>query len=223
MAVEARSFRNPTRCGVSRARRRRRRRRWRASNGALVFLLLLPLVPVEHVTRSRQVLAFAIGVCALLPGRGAAPGPCWPIRLVQLQLSVLYGVNALAKCTPEYLSGGVLTGFSRMLPHFHPDLSDGLLELPPFALPVGLAAPLSVAVEAGLALGIWIPRLRIPTALLGIGFHGMLRHVLTIGWLDWACVTLYASFLLPFTPARGAGAGNGGRAEPPSGAGCVGR
>ena len=89
---------------------------WKArATGAVAFLALLPLIPVESVTKSRQLIAFAIGACALLPGRGAPAGPIWPIRLVQLQLSVLYAVNALAKLTPEYMSGEVLTGISSII------------------------------------------------------------------------------------------------------------
>ena len=132
------------------------------------------------------------------------------------QVDVMGGKNR----TPEFLSGEVLVGLSRNLPNFLVDLSDGGLRLPALSLPLGLElGPLripvwlcacgTVAVEAALATGFWIPRLRIATAALGVAFHASLRHVLVIGWLDWICVFLYLAFLLPFE--RDPGRPPGGR------------
>lgn len=176
--------------------------------GLLLAVLLLPGA-FERAYPSRQVLLFSLVAFGLLRSdprdlwrsreqRSASVGPMWPVRLVQLQLSVLYAVNALGKLSPEYLSGEVLVSLSRLLPNFHADLSDGSLHLGPLALPAWLCAAGTVAVEGALAVGFWIPRLRRPTAALGLAFHGSLRWVISIGWLDWTCLFLYASFLLPF-------------------------
>jgi hypothetical protein len=125
-------------------------------------------------------------------------GPIWPIRLIQLQLSALYAVNALAKTTPAYLSGDVLVGMSLMLPNMRLDLSDRFQEIGPLALPVWLLASASTVAEWMLALGFWFPRLQVGVALLGVAFHLSARFVITIFALDLASVFLYLAFLLPF-------------------------
>jgi hypothetical protein len=178
---------------------------------ALLVLVLLPLAfPVGH-RQSRQILLFVLAAFAFVPSdaawtpfrrppRRAAPGhagPIWPVRLIQLQLSVLYGVNALAKATPAWWSGDVLLGMSLALDHFLLDLSSGSVALGPIAVPVSILAPASMLTEAFLAVAFWIPRLRWPAAVVGVGFHTTLRFVLRIHMLGWATMLLYAGFLLP--------------------------
>jgi hypothetical protein len=119
------------------------------------------------------------------------------LRLIQIQLSVVYGINALAKTTPAYMSGQVLLGMSHMLPTFLVDLSDGYVRLGPLSLPVALAATASVVIEYVLAIGLWFPRLRWITALSGILFHLSLQWIIRIHLLDWTCMFLYLAFLLP--------------------------
>ena len=66
--------------------------------------LLFPLLFLTAFRQSRQALLSVLVVFSLL----GSHGPMWPVRLMQLQLSVIYGVNAIAKTTPEYFSGEVL-------------------------------------------------------------------------------------------------------------------
>ena len=132
----------------------------------------------------------------------------WPIRLVQVQLSLTYLVNAVAKTTPAYLSGDVLVALSQTQPGFLVDLADGVPLVGPFVVPAWLASAGTVAIEYALALLWWFPRMRIPAALLGVAFHLGLETVIEVGWLDWACVFLYLAFLLPFEEVRPTGAGN---------------
>ena len=73
-------------------------------------------------------------------GAPGGPGPLWPIRLVQIVLTVLYGVNALAKSTPAYLHGDVILGQSLMLPNYRVDLSGGVLGVGPLAIPLWATA-----------------------------------------------------------------------------------
>jgi hypothetical protein len=153
---------------------------------------------------------------------GAAPdaGPIWPVRLVQLQLSVLYGVNALAKSTPEFLSGDVLMAQSFTLANFRADFTDGALTVGPLEVPVWAAGTAAALTEAALAIGFWIPRLRVPTALLGAAFHGALTSIVQIGFLDWVSLFLYSAFLLPFTTSVPAASGLRPPVPPPSRAGA---
>lgn len=188
---------------------------WPRLLGLSLVGLLLPLEFLVGVEQSRQILLFALLAFSLLRSdarsslwwradgfRPVSAGPMWPIRLIQLQLSVTYGVNALAKTTPEFLSGQVLIEMSQLLPNFLVDLSDGYLHVGQIALPVWLAACSAVATEYASAVGFWFRRLRILTALVGVLFHLILKLIVTIGWLDWACMFLYLAFLLPFDRTR---------------------
>jgi hypothetical protein len=165
--------------------------------GLVLAAMLLPLVSVPGRQKSRQVMLFVLTALSVGTPRAPATGPMWPIRLIQLQLTALYGVNAIAKSTPAFLGGDVLVGMAEMLPNFVVDLSDRILRLGPLAIPVALAAPLGVAVEYVLAVAFWFPRLRWPAAALGCAFHASLSRVVRIGVLDVASIFLYLAFLLP--------------------------
>jgi hypothetical protein len=180
--------------------------------GLLLAILLFPLSSEAGVHVSRQVLLFALLAFSMTRsgerlglGRRAAgspsAGPVWPIRLMQLQLSVVYGMNALAKSTPQFLSGDALMALS-LLPNFRVNLSDGYLHLHlldhMLDVPAWLAALVVVLTEYTPAVGVWIPRLRLAVALLGAAFHVGLTWVVQIGMLHVACLFLYVSFLLPF-------------------------
>lgn len=186
--------------------------------GLLLCVLLFPLVFIEGFRQSRQIILFSLFAFSLIPSAAQynivelikrrkntniQSAPIWPIRLIQLQLSILYGVNALAKTTPGYLSGEVLQGMSIMLYNFKLDLSGGSLGLAGIPISVTLLATSSVVVEYILAIGFWFRRLRVWTAVLGVGFHILLMKVIVIGMLDWASMLLYPVFLLPLAKQDG--------------------
>ena len=188
---------------------------WRPRLASVILLvLLIPLVFRDWRMQGRLVLFLGLLAFAFLrsdarlslralthsvPAEG--PGPLWPIRLIQVVLTVLYGVNALAKSTPEYFHGDVMLGQSLMLPNYRVDLSGGVLQMGPLAVPLWVVATATVFTEYTLALGFWFRRLRVPVACLGIGFHTTLSFVIQIGFLDIVSVFLYSAFLLPFDRA----------------------
>lgn len=184
------------------------------ASGALLAVLLLPLCFLSEGVQSRHVaLAALAAFCFVRSDARLAPlargprrddaGPIWPIRLIQIQLCLLYGVNAIAKVHPAYLSGEVLTGFSITRSNFRVELADGFLHLGALALPTWLLALATIATEAWLAVGWWLPRMRWPTAALGLGFHAVLRLVVAIHMLGVATQFLYLAFLLPFERRAG--------------------
>jgi hypothetical protein len=192
------------------------------ATGWLLVVLLLPWF-LTYGRLSQQILLFTLLAFSFIRSdaqlslyRGfhrnqpASAGPMWPIRLIQLQLSVTYGANALAKTTPEYLSGDVLEGMSRMLPNFLVDLSDGYLHAGPLIIPVALAAVASAVTEYYLAIGFWFRRLLVITAVVGVSFHLILKMIVKIGMFDWACMFLYLAFLLPFDRPAARGLTEGG-------------
>ena len=131
---------------------------------------------------------------------GPAPpaGPMWPIRLMQIQVSLIYAVNALAKSSPAYLSGDVLMAMSLVLPNFLIDASDGWVRVWGMTMPVWLAAPASTVTEWALAVGLWFRRWRWAVAVLGVLFHMVLKSIVQIGGLDYLSMILYSLFFIPF-------------------------
>jgi hypothetical protein len=179
--------------------------------GSTLALVLFPLAFVPGATRSRQVILTALVAFCFLRSdvvrwprlrqeRQAVPssaGPAWPIRLVQLQLTLLYGVNAIAKASPAYLSGDVLTGMALALPNFKAEVRFGAIDLGVIAVPVMVAGIAGALTEGALAIGFWLGRWKWLAALLGIAFHLYLRFIIDIYKLDVATVFLYLAFLLP--------------------------
>ena len=107
--------------------------------------LLLPFVALRsNVRYSLPAL--------LLDKTGMSPGPVWPQRLMQLMVTLIYGVNALAKSSLDYLSGDVLTALSTR-PNWVADMTDGYLRLWVLVLPVWPAAPVSALSEWILGFG----------------------------------------------------------------------
>jgi hypothetical protein len=188
---------------------------WSRPAGFFAALLLAPYVPIRGLMIGRDLLWFAITALSLLhsdrrwamrgligfPQRNDA-GPTWPVRLIQIQLSALYLVNAIAKSTPGYLSGEALAAMSTRLPNFQLQIADGLFTLAGISIPVAMAASAAVVIEYSLALGFWFSRLRWATAVLGAVFHATLTRVVTIGALDIVSLSLYAAFLLPVSSNR---------------------
>jgi hypothetical protein len=194
--------------------------------GLLLLPVLAPLALHLHSIAGRYiVLCLLLGfvwlrsdsrlsVAALWrPGPPPPAGPMWPIRLMQIQVSLIYAVNAFAKSSPAYLSGDVLMALSMTLPNFLIDASDGYVRVWGLTVPVWLAAPASTAAEWILALGLWFPRWRLAVAIFGVLFHILLKSIVQIGGLDHLSMLLYSLFFIPFerpeaeAPASGPSAG----------------
>lgn len=84
-----------------------------------------------------------------------------------------------------------------MRPNFHIHLTEGYLHMGPLAIPVALAAVCSVVIEYFLAIGFWVPQIRILVAAVGVGFHLLLMWMMDIFMLDIVSMFLYLAFLLP--------------------------
>jgi hypothetical protein len=94
--------------------------------------------------------------------------PVWPVTLLKWQLSIVYGFAVISKINVVYLSGAVLAA----------NLVHGPLGRFPqwVGSPrwMGAAALVSILVETALATGLWMPRWRRPTIVLGAAFHLLL-------------------------------------------------
>lgn len=88
----------------------------------------------------------------------------WPVLLLMVQLSVVYGFSGITKINPGFLSGGVLAG----------SLQGGLIPFPDSLITprfLSLLAGIVIIVECALALLTWHTRLRPWILLLGVGLH----------------------------------------------------
>lgn len=96
----------------------------------------------------------------------------WPILLLKIQITIVYVFSALAKITPQYLAGEILTR----------SLKQGWLAVPEVT---SVLAVISIAAELFIACGLWSRRLRCFAIVAGIGFH-----VLIIATLDSSRLSL---------------------------------
>ena len=88
----------------------------------------------------------------------------WPVIMMMLQASVVYGFAAITKLNEEFLSGRALAGV----------LHGGLIQFPEGLRTPQFLMPLAVAtvfVELFLAIFLWTPGLRPAAFVLGLGFH----------------------------------------------------
>lgn len=96
-----------------------------------------------------------------------------PVFLLKVQLSVVYAFAALCKINALYMTGAVLSVVLRW---------DGPLALPAALKDrwiLAIMAFASVAIEAFLAVGLWVPRWRKAAVLLGVLLHlGMIATVI---------------------------------------------
>lgn len=117
----------------------------------------------------------------------------WALRLVQLQISGLYLFSVWAKVRGHTWNEGTAVGTALQLE-----------DLQRFALPDAVTTSLLVSslltysalvVEASLAVGLWLPRLRYWVMAAGAGLHLGIEASLLIGWFSLAVVAAYVVFV----------------------------
>lgn len=122
---------------------------------------------------------------AVRPRVRAGSVPFWPLALMLSQVSVCYLFGALSKVNPVFLSGGVLE--HAMWLHV-PDALMGGLPL------------LTVLAELFIAVGLWVPRLRVVAVLVGAGLHlsivATMTEAMPLAAFAVVCLSLYPLFLL---------------------------
>jgi len=135
-------------------------------NHPYFFLLLLAAIALQPAAPALMGRSWSEWAAQRVPW-------CWP-RLIQLQLSLCYLFAALHKLHPGYLSGEVLADLRPGTPAF--------------------AAWCVVALELGLAVTLWIPRLRLRAVVIGVLFHLLLALLLGVHTFSLAIIAIYALF-----------------------------
>lgn len=175
----------------------------------ILFLILFPHDFLSEGRKSKQVLLTVLLCFSFIKSLPIKylfncdilkehTGPIWPVRLIQFQLTMVYGINAIAKTTYYYLSGEALSNMTVVMEQFQIDLSDGNLYLNTLVIPAYVLGVTSVLIEYWLSIGFWWRKTKWLTAVIGVLFHISLTFTLSIFMLDYVSVFLYLSFLLPF-------------------------
>ncbi|MDQ6727364.1 MAG: HTTM domain-containing protein [Actinomycetota bacterium] len=153
------------------------------------YLLLVPGGAALSLDRWRQVRKTG-GDFWASPARAV-----WPLRLMQIQLSVAYLAAVWAKVggitwrQGTAVSFALQTNFIRRLP-----------------LPAGLVHSLllsniltygTLATELSLGLLVWNRRLRPRVLLVGVAFHLALDYAFRVGFFSYAMFVLYLAFVPP--------------------------
>lgn len=143
-------------------------------------LLIMLLLAYLAFARSGQRWSIPSRCAAAFPGV-----PFWPQLLMMTQVSVLYCFTALSKVNPRFLSGEPLQGWM-------------WVELPLWVFPSIAVA--TVATELFLAVALWIPRLRVVGAVVGLGLHagivaGLADQTLVLIAFAGATLSTYWLFL----------------------------
>jgi predicted DCC family thiol-disulfide oxidoreductase YuxK len=123
--------------------------------------------------------------------RTPAAIPAWPILLLCVQVSIVYGFAALAKLNIDYVAGSVVASYLRR---------DGPLAVPDAwrALePMMMLSVLGIFSEAFLAVALWSRRWRPAAFVLGLGLHiGITGWLVSTNSLFVFSILMFALFFL---------------------------
>ena len=131
-----------------------------------------------------------------LNSRETVPG--WPALLLMIQVSIVYGFSALAKLTPQFLSGDVLSQTLKR---------QGLFAFPQAWRSPGFLSALAVSailLELFIAAGLWNKRLRWFAVIAGVTLHAFILTTLDSSRLSLGVFALemFALYPLFFRPLQ---------------------
>lgn len=136
-------------------------------------------------------------------------GPQWALRLMALQVSLIYFWSGFDKCNPAFLSGERMEHYAMYL-YLGSDYPKSALFHPAM---VGLAWS-TVFLEFALAFGLWWKRAQRVLVPFGMFFHAMLYVLLPVGTYSLNMWLLYLAFLDPDDVHRFIDRISGSRARP---------
>ena len=139
-----------------------------------------------------------LGASWSLGPRAKPPGQAylWQLRLLQIQLCFLYVSSVLSKLLGEAWRDGTAMYYAFHLDDFagRADWLTGILEI---VWILKLATWLTLAIEMLLVVGVWAPRMRLPTIVIGILFHLAIELALNLFLFQWLMILLISTHLRP--------------------------
>jgi hypothetical protein len=176
----------------------------RLTSVLVAFLLVVVQRRDVYVLNSGDLLLRELALyLALMPAgecwsldarrRGTRQRAPWGLRLLQVQVSLLYLFSVVAKLHGTSWQDGSAVGQAVQLE----DLQRFVLPFP-VATSVTASALLTygtLVVEAFLVVGLWLPRTRWLAMAAGIAIHLGIEATLLIGWFSFAVIACYLAFV----------------------------
>ncbi|MBV9350903.1 MAG: HTTM domain-containing protein [Mycobacterium sp.] len=126
--------------------------------------------------------------------------PCWPVRLMQVQLSLIYFASVQAKLNGNAWPQGTAVSYALRLQDMV------LLPVPHWlsnsALLMNAATWATIALELSIAILVWNRRLRPWVLAAGVVMHTMIMITIAVGFFTLAVFVLYLAFVPPETVER---------------------
>jgi hypothetical protein len=169
------------------------------------FLLIVIQRRDVYVLNSGDLLLRELAIyVALMPAgeiwsldarrRGSSsPRAPWGLRLLQVQVSLIYLFSVAAKLHGDTWQDGTAVGRAVQLG-----------DLQRFLVPHSIATDIAVSslltygtliVEGALVFGLWLPRFRWLVMAAGVSIHLGIEATLLIGWFSFAIISTYLAFV----------------------------
>jgi hypothetical protein len=171
----------------------------------VAFLLIVLQRRDVYVLNSGDLLLRELAIyVALMPAgevwsldalrRGvSSPRAPWSLRLLQVQVSLIYLFSVAAKLHGDTWQDGTAVGRAVQLG-----------DLQRFLIPQSVATNIAVSslltygtllVEGALVFGLWLPRFRWLVMAAGVSIHLGIEATLLIGWFSFAIISTYLAFI----------------------------
>lgn len=123
----------------------------------------------------------------------SSPRAPWGLRLLQVQVSIVYFFSVVAKLHGDSWQDGTAVGRAVQL-----------ADLQRFLIPEAVATSITasalmtygtILVEGALVFGLWLPRFRWWAMAAGVSIHLGIEATLLIGWFSLAIIVCYLAFV----------------------------
>jgi len=121
----------------------------------------------------------------------------WPLRLIQVQVSLLYFFAVWAKLRGETWNDGTAVSYAFRIEDLERFPVPGFVT--DSLLLVNLLTYGTLAVELALAILVWNGKLRPWVLLLGVALHLGIDYAVRVGFFSFAALAAYVAFLPPET------------------------
>jgi Vitamin K-dependent gamma-carboxylase len=119
----------------------------------------------------------------------------WALRLMQMQLSLIYVAAVADKLGGTTWRHGTALAYALQLDDLHRFPLPGAFSTQPVL--VGLLTFGTLAVESAMAVCVWIPRVRLPVMIAGIALHVGIAYAMRVGFFSAMMLTFYLAFVPP--------------------------
>lgn len=131
-------------------------------------------------------------VDALFRRAPAPERPIYPLRMLQIFVSTLYGSTTLGKLNEGWFDGRMME-----LLYENGHMKGALYEWVYTHVGPRLLGHFTLFAEGFVSLGLWIPQLRLPAILSGVALHAGIDSVMAVTTFSYQITSLYVVFLDP--------------------------